>query len=909
MDPTEPARLYDRLLKLPSEDLANLAGVLLPPEARVHLSIRPSLAELGQVLVQMAADVPAIAKALERRLTDPVADWLACGARKYGSVRIVGFQDQYKIRLSLHDVFVSLSVQQRGRGETPEGKREGLHAAEPRRANLTEALSYAGGLPDAAGLVVLGDPGAGKTTLLYHLYTRVALGGSESMGLPEGLCPVYVRCSSLTDADRRPNGLRSVIERQAASDGYAVAGKRMVEERRPMLFLLDGLDEVRDKSTRAAVCDWLGEEVAHWAGSRFVVTCRLTAFRDEARLDTQFVRVEVEWLDPPRVREFVHRWFRAVHERLRETERPVEHAKEQAEALLAVALDPERMTNVRLREMTENPLLLSTLCLLHHSSLRLPEKRGELYDRCLSLLLDTWAAHAGRPTLPDRPSRLVLQPLAYEMHVRAARELPAGEAEKIVAAPLGRVPALKMSPKEFLEVACEQCGVLASRNIGSYEFFHLSFQEYLCAAYMKEAGLAADLAGKAGDPWWAEAILLAMSMPGMFAPFARELVRSGRVAGNVGLVRECLAETIELDEAPFVELLDEALAQAAKPKHGLGAWLSRWLGPPERDLAPDVRAVLAVAYGRELPGVVERAARLVDHPDPGFAAAARALLGRPTVEEVAAPAPQRSVWRERVTGMTFVWVPPGRFLMGSSKEEGARGFDPEAYTDELPAHEVESRTGVWIGEHPVTNAEYGVFLAATKHPPPASWQVRRYNAPAQPVVTVSFEDALAFCAWLTAQAGLQGRHMFDLPTEAEWEHAARGSDRGSDGRRYPWGNDAPTPERACFDLPVDAGAPAPVGGRPAGTSPFGCQDMAGNVWEWCLDAWRDSYGEDAALVVNPCHPGLRGAPRVVRGGSWSLGARRLRCAVRLGDDPGVRGGGLGFRVVCRGSRQPWLLES
>src|SRR5262245_66380063 len=100
--------------------------------------------------------------------------------------------------------------------------------------------------------------------------------------------------------------------------------------------------------------------------------------------------------------------------------------------------------------------------------------------------------------------------------------------------------------------------------------------------------------------------------------------------------------------------------------------------------------------------------------------------------------------------MSFVWVPPGRFLMGSSKDTGALGFDPEASDDEAPAHEVELPHGFWIAEHPVTNTQFGVFLAGAKHVEPAFWPSFRFNAAEQPVVGVSFEDAVAFCAWLTA---------------------------------------------------------------------------------------------------------------------------------------------------------------
>jgi formylglycine-generating enzyme required for sulfatase activity len=903
-------KLLDRLKQLSAEEMASLVSAAVPAETRAHLPPeRAPSAERAVALFTLAQESPAIAEQLDRRLADPIAEWLSWGARKYGSVRVVGFQDRYKIRLSLEDVFVSLSVQPRGRGETPEearaGDRAGLHARalEPRRTTLAEALALADATPNTAGVVLLGDPGAGKTTLLHHLFTRVAVGSSAEVGLADGLCPVYIRCSSVTPEDRRRFGLKEVLLRQAAQDGYAGAGRRVVDERRPVLFLLDGLDEVRDKATRAAVCEWLGEEVAHWPGSRFVVTCRFTAFRYEARLDTQFVRVDVEWLDEPRVREFVHRWYHAVERGLSTADRPAECAAEQAEALLRVVLDRERQRNIRLREMTENPLLLSTLCLVHHSDVRLPDKRGELYDRCISLLLETWPAHAGRPGLPDKQARLVLEPLAYAMHARTARELPAGEAEALLAGPIRRVPGLRLSPSELLQIACEQCGVLASRSYGTFEFFHLSFQEYLCAAHMKEAGLAAELARRADDPWWHEVVLLAMSMRGMFTALVRGLIANGSLAAQTELVRACLDETIEIDEAPFVDVLDGALERMAEPKTGVWAALSRWIHRPLPDVAPVAVAVLVIAHGRELPGVMERAARLVSHPNARVAAAARALVGGPAVEQVTEQVPAGGVWREPVTGMSFLWVPPGTFLMGSSKEHGTAGFDPKAYDNETPAHEVELTQGIWMCEHPVTNAAYGVFLAETKHDEPPYWQNRRFNAPEQPVITVSFEDALAFCEWLTERLKLQEGWFIDLPTEAEWEHAAR----GPDGRRYPWGNEEPTAERACFGAHGDA--PLPVGGRPAGKGPYGCQDMAGNVWEWCLDAWHGSDGDKVTGLVNPCHRGDRGARRIIRGGSWDSSAGNLRCAVRSGLRPGYRDGVIGFRVVCRVSRQLWLDES
>lgn len=279
--------------------------------------------------------------------------------------------------------------------------------------------------------------------------------------------------------------------------------------------------------------------------------------------------------------------------------------------------------------------------------------------------------------------------------------------------------------------------------------------------------------------------------------------------------------------------------------------------------------------------------------------AARLVVGLPAVADAG---PYEGPYEgqpfvEPVTGMVFAWVPGGSFLMGSSNQRGEPGYDPAAYTDEKPAHRVQV-TGFWMGVYPVTNEQYTRFIAETGQAAPESFTDRRFNDPARPVVTVSWEDARAFTAWLTSKlSSLIAR----LPTEAEWEYAAR----GTDGRRYPWGNNTPDATRATFGQDGDTGCPAVVGHTPAGVSRFGVHDLAGNVWEWCLDTWAASYAELWTGPIDPCHHGdTRGGVRVVRGGSWGHGPKALRAAFRIRNASQLRFRDLGFRVVCGGFRQP-----
>ena len=257
----------------------------------------------------------------------------------------------------------------------------------------------------------------------------------------------------------------------------------------------------------------------------------------------------------------------------------------------------------------------------------------------------------------------------------------------------------------------------------------------------------------------------------------------------------------------------------------------------------------------------------------------------------------------------MAYVPPGDFLMGSA--------DPQAEADERPRHVHAMPRGYYAGRREVTVGEFERFVDASGYRTAAerqgwsyglvdghwtratgrSWRDPGFKQTASdPVVCVSWADAEAFCRW----AGLQ------LPTEPEWEKAAR----GVDGRAFPWGPEL-DPERANFcdsscpaDVPwKDAAASdghpytAPVGSFAAGASPFGLLDAVGNVWEWC----EDTYAEDtyARFAAGSHDAAPTGALRVFRGGGWASAAKDGRTTFRGRDAPASRNSNLGFRVVLR----------
>ncbi len=230
---------------------------------------------------------------------------------------------------------------------------------------------------------------------------------------------------------------------------------------------------------------------------------------------------------------------------------------------------------------------------------------------------------------------------------------------------------------------------------------------------------------------------------------------------------------------------------------------------------------------------------------------------------------------EYYLGQLVVWIPEGAFLMGSDKSN-----DPRAKDNELPQQSI-TLPGYWIGRYPVTVAQWKVFVKESGY---KSDDKSLQDPDTHPVRYVNWNDTMAYCKWLSEKSGLP----VTLPSEAEWEKAAR----GTDGRIYPWGNEFD--KNKCNTYESIIGTTTPVGTySPAGDSPYGCTDMAGNVLEWM----RSKY-EAYPYNLDDGRKDLEGTDdRVVRGGSCVGFQVVARPSYRHYGNPFNRLISLGFRVV------------
>jgi formylglycine-generating enzyme required for sulfatase activity len=565
----------------------------------------------------------------------------------------------------------------------------------------------------------------------------------------------------------------------------------------------------------------------------------------------------------------------------------------------------ERATGLRraitvredLRRIGVRPLLMTIMALVHFNDQgQLPEERVTLYNRCVDLLLGQWelAREDGSAygalmdfiELPDsdvKTLRPLLETAAFEAHAASSADSPgslgAATLRDLVATFLDerKHPNPFHGARRFLEYTDVRAGLLQASDAGdAYVFPHLTFQEYLAGrALVSGVGVVERIWERRTDDRWRVPIFLGVG----------DHVTDGKLEMPLALLMRLLHEE---GREPAQAQRDFILAAEIAEDVG---WVNLERGgAPFRRLRTELAKMLAdVVEGKTLPAR-ERVR-------------AGELLG---------------VVGDLRTGVcdlppAMVAIRGGSFVIGSSKAEAEAAN--KAYGFDFASREINDQslriTDFEIARYPVTNAQFERFIAADGYNPDAPWWSIRQTwlakervraprfwgdlhfgiaCPNHPVVGVNWYEAMAFCAWLTTY--LHDGYEYGLPSEAEWEYAARGAER----RVYPWGSDPePGAERASFDRLFDG--TTTVGCFSLGGTPEELLDMAGNVWEWTRSAFRPYPYDPADGREDPSDPAEKRF--TLRGVSWYIQPINLRAAFRVSDSPDDLNLIVGFRLARR----------
>jgi formylglycine-generating enzyme required for sulfatase activity len=851
--------------------------------------------------------------------------YIAALAEEHRHLRLVGIHGREGIPPPLlKEVYVSLRMG---------GADEGLEEA--RTLSIAEAFAH------HTHLLILGEPGVGKSTLVDWL-TLVFTDQISQPALRRtgNLLPVFLPLRNCVDDDRPLHELMAdpallPVDVQPP-EGFFPAEF----DRGRCLVLLDGLDEVVDERQRANAARKINELVRTYPDNRYVVTCRTAGWK-EGLLTSDFARLYVRDFDDADIARFVSGWYRAVRIRevalrgdllsaegqQRATAKAVQEAREEAADLLAALKQ-----NQSLYRLARNPLILSLIALVHLRRTELPKGRAKLYQECLEILLETWDKKDKRlkftgPSPSLHAKEAILCDVAYYYHSQGLAEAGRDKLESLIAPLLPELDC-PTDAAETLRQIEERSGILVSRAIDRYVFAHRTLQEYLVARVLADAPEKADaLLTHLDDEPWREVILLYSGLIGERVTALLEdiLAQPNDAAHNLlVLAGECLAEDVRVSPetrskaikrlaAAFQDATDSlAFERLGRTLATLGgedviALFEQVLesGDLPRQKAA-VRALGKMGARTGDPGAVAARLCAVLGADAASlrqaAALALADLGRTDKETVTVlkRARQDVVYEVRAAALwallelgaaeeDMVKIPAGEFLMGSDprKNKDTRDREQPQHTLYLPDY--------YIARTPVTNAQFARFVEADGYrrrefwtevgwkekekegwTQPRYWTKRKWNRPDWPVVGISWYEAMAYARWLGCT----------LPSEAEWEKAAR----GTDGRIYPWGNEFD--KRRCNTGKVFGGT-TPVGKYgPQGNSPYGCMDMAGNTWEWTRSVDK-SYPYDPGDGREDLEDR---ATRVLRGGSFYNDARLARSASRSPLAPYGRDWGYGVRV-------------
>jgi energy-coupling factor transporter ATP-binding protein EcfA2 len=493
-------------------------------------------------------------------------------ANETSRIRLLGIRTPEVVDFDLETAWVDLGVaalRQTARpGELGE-ELEGVTSLEDMRERLGSlgrdpgeaAGSVDGMLAEQKRLVIVGAPGSGKTTLMRYLAHLAAKGELRKVGerLNEEWLPVLflVRSLNFSALPKPEEFIAHLAPNLAGQYPEGFATQQLAEGR--AFILVDGLDEC-EKASHAKVLAWIRDLTNSFGDCRFLVTSRPAGYHGGELRGCGYGEAELQPLGEWQRKAFVERWYRAAG-KTGGGPTAAQDAKKGADDLLS------RIARTKsVRTLAANPLLLSVLCVVHrYRRESLPERRAQLLDECVDVLLHEWRqAHLGRrPELVgdlDASGKAALvRPLAWWMMQARIAEVRRADVERVFRGVLPWMGQNAERAPELLDHVRDCSGLLVEQRPGVFAFAHLVFQEYLAAEHGEDEGEWDALFDHAGDEQWQEVIPLAASLS---AKAARTLVGALMDGGHVPLAGRCVATSLSLPPAVRREVV-EALVTAA----------------------------------------------------------------------------------------------------------------------------------------------------------------------------------------------------------------------------------------------------------------------------------------------------------------------------------------------------------
>ena len=843
-----------------------------------------------------------------------------------------------EIRLNIGAVYTALLTR------TPEKDME-MRQMKPTQDKLRSALEL---LNKHKKLVLLGDPGSGKTTFVNYVawclageyccnkYANIKMltapmpdnKGNADKDKPQywdhdSLLPVHIVLRDFAarhlqpDSNDTPN--HEVIWQYISYSLEHIGLKEYIPclkdeiQDKGCLILLDGLDEVPEAGKKRDHIKKIIESFCDtYPNCRILVTSRIYAYQKQQWRLSDFQEAILANFSKGQIQQFVDRWYAHIAE-LRGIK--PDDAQGRSELLKRAILN-----NPRLFVLAERPLLLTLMASIHAwRGGSLPEKREELYADAVELLLDWWespkivrdqdgAVQVLQPSLAewlkvDREKvRNLLNQMAFDAHEK--QEELTGTAdikeEKLVKGLMDLSNNPDVRPARLIEYLSERAGLIVQRGNGIYSFPHRTFQEYLAACYLTGDDFPENIVQlfQKEPNRWREVILLAgakaiRGSTALIWSLVDELI--DRLPDNKA-IKQTQLWSAHIAAQALVETVD--VKQVSSKKQDKVNLIIQWL--------------LHIIKAHELPPS-ERA----------MAGNNLAIMGDPRPEVM------------DVNHMMFCLVPGGDFSMGEGEE----------------MHPNSCKT-FWMGKYPVTNAQFHAFVEAGGYDNEQYWTeairhgrwknghidawgnrnapkkyVSPFHLPNHPVVGVSWYEAMAFARWLTEkwqkEKLLPKNWHITLPSEAQWEKSARGGEKilkqpicvpankllkshksiaknkismlnnRKPKRNYPWGDSKSENLTNCEQSEISA--TSTVGCFPKGASPYGCEELSGNVWEWTRSIrkgypYKSDDGREDLTKIKPR------SWIIFRGGSFYNNVER--CASRVGGrNPSYEHNYLGFRLL------------